>query len=104
MAAVTSHAALTRSPRFSARKANEAAPARATAIHRRMEPMRFIHSSRREPARNWDVWSDWGIAFSSFISLVRAPAWARCRGCLLYTSDAADERSSVDLGGRRIIK
>ena len=24
-------------------------------------------------------------------------------GCLLYTSDAADERSSVDLGGRRII-
>ena len=27
----------------------------------------------------------------------------RC-SCLLYTSDAADERSSVDLGGRRIIK
>ena len=27
----------------------------------------------------------------------------RCT-CLLYTSDAADERSSVDLGGRRIIK
>ena len=26
------------------------------------------------------------------------------RICLLYTSDAADERSSVDLGGRRIIK
>ena len=24
--------------------------------------------------------------------------------CLLYTSDAADERSSVDLGGSRIIK
>src|SRR5678815_6023589 len=24
--------------------------------------------------------------------------------CLLYTSDAADERSSADLGGRRIIK
>ena len=27
-----------------------------------------------------------------------------CNACLLYTSDAADERSSVDLGGRRIIK
>ena len=27
-----------------------------------------------------------------------------CDPCLLYTSDAADERSSVDLGGRRIIK
>ena len=26
------------------------------------------------------------------------------RPCLLYTSDAADERSSVDLGGRRILK
>ena len=24
--------------------------------------------------------------------------------CLLYTSDAGDERSSVDLGGRRVIK
>ena len=30
--------------------------------------------------------------------------WGRPRTCLLYTSDAADERSSVDLGGRRIIK
>src|SRR5664279_6235079 len=26
------------------------------------------------------------------------------RSCLLYTSDAADEEDSVDLGGRRIIK
>ena len=31
-------------------------------------------------------------------------ASARVKYCLLYTSDAADERSSVDLGGRRIIK
>ena len=29
---------------------------------------------------------------------------ARLHACLLYTSDAADERSSVDLGGRRILK
>ena len=29
---------------------------------------------------------------------------ARASVCLLYTSDAAAERSSVDLGGRRIIK
>src|SRR5665648_1160820 len=27
----------------------------------------------------------------------------RARDCLLYTSDAADEEDSVDLGGRRII-
>ena len=36
------------------------------------------------------------------------PALARgelhCIGCLLYTSDAADELLCVDLGGRRIIK
>src|SRR5678815_2168380 len=32
------------------------------------------------------------------------PDSLRSQGCcLLYTSDAADERSSVDLGGRRII-
>ena len=31
-------------------------------------------------------------------------AAAHFHDCLLYTSDAADERSSVDLGGRRIIK
>ena len=30
--------------------------------------------------------------------------YAMIEACLLYTSDAADERSSVDLGGRRIIK
>ena len=30
--------------------------------------------------------------------------WKWINTCLLYTSDAADERSSVDLGGRRIIK
>ena len=32
------------------------------------------------------------------------PGFLRPNTCLLYTSDAADERSSVDLGGRRIIK
>ena len=32
------------------------------------------------------------------------PLFIKDQSCLLYTSDAADERSSVDLGGRRIIK
>ena len=36
--------------------------------------------------------------------LVELPGADHVRACLLYTSDAADERSSVDLGGRRIIK
>ena len=34
----------------------------------------------------------------------QAVARGQAQLCLLYTSDAADERSSVDLGGRRIIK
>ena len=44
-------------------------------------------------------------AKKSFFETHRPP-WGifNPNGCLLYTSDAADERSSVDLGGRRIIK
>ena len=38
---------------------------------------------------------DWGLIIYDEVHLLP---------CLLYTSDAADERSSVDLGGRRIIK
>ena len=38
------------------------------------------------------------------ISVAHDPGRSRPEFCLLYTSDAADERSSVDLGGRRIIK
>ena len=41
---------------------------------------------------NYGVAMDWPIEYEDL------------RPCLLYTSDAADERSSVDLGGRRIIK
>nr|WP_227636286.1 cyclophilin-like fold protein [Klebsiella pneumoniae] len=36
--------------------------------------------------------------------LKKLPLNVQATDCLLYTSDAADERSSVDLGGRRIIK
>ena len=38
------------------------------------------------------------------VAALLASACAAPVTCLLYTSDAADERSSVDLGGRRIIK
>ena len=58
-----------------------------------------------------------GLLVIAFFGLVTAAAWLVAAGigpaiwpvrlfactCLLYTSDAADERSSVDLGGRRII-
>ena len=53
----------------------------------------------------------WVIAPSGTMSkttsaLAESPSRSRAVNvaCLLYTSDAADERSSVDLGGRRIIK
>ena len=39
-----------------------------------------------------------------FLQLLKVFTGTRSVACLLYTSDAADERSSVDLGGRRIIK
>eukprot|EP00656_Telonema_subtile_P014733 TRINITY_DN17611_c0_g1_i2.p1 TRINITY_DN17611_c0_g1~~TRINITY_DN17611_c0_g1_i2.p1 ORF type:complete len:117 (-),score=22.18 TRINITY_DN17611_c0_g1_i2:14-364(-) len=35
---------------------------------------------------------------------LRCASHARYKGCLLYTSDAADEEDSVDLGGRRLLK
>ena len=36
--------------------------------------------------------------------LLQAYRWKADSSCLLYTSDAADEEDSVDIGGRRIIK
>src|SRR5678815_5528139 len=41
---------------------------------------------------------------TTFIAGPASTIATRFHSCLLYTSDAADERSSVDLGGRRIIK
>ena len=50
-------------------------------------------------------WQD-GSVGESYVLTVEGvySLMATNRCCLLYTSDAADERSSVDLGGRRIIK
>ena len=43
------------------------------------------------------------IPFKDYI-WIKGDYFLELNSCLLYTSDAADERSSVDLGGRRIIK
>ena len=54
----------------------------------------------------WDVGFQVGHSVRSLsesISIAREDIVSRNSICLLYTSDAADERSSVDLGGRRII-
>src|SRR5678815_3209926 len=42
-----------------------------------------------------------GVGLVRMLKGVLALPWAMVKACLLYTSDAADERSSVDLGGRR---
>src|SRR5678816_2306270 len=44
----------------------------------------------------------WMPARQSELQDERKHPFPRSTHCLLYTSDAADERSSVDLGGRRI--
>eukprot|EP00658_Telonema_sp_P-2_P073863 TRINITY_DN63003_c0_g1_i1.p1 TRINITY_DN63003_c0_g1~~TRINITY_DN63003_c0_g1_i1.p1 ORF type:complete len:134 (-),score=26.43 TRINITY_DN63003_c0_g1_i1:9-410(-) len=48
--------------------------------------------------------SNWGCIGGIFLGLIYASVVFRTKTCLLYTSDAADEEDSVDLGGRRIIK
>ena len=47
----------------------------------------------------------WELSKTTYrTNYLQKPLTNQHKGCLLYTSDAADERSSVDLGGRRIIK
>eukprot|EP00658_Telonema_sp_P-2_P013056 TRINITY_DN14957_c0_g1_i6.p1 TRINITY_DN14957_c0_g1~~TRINITY_DN14957_c0_g1_i6.p1 ORF type:complete len:146 (+),score=14.21 TRINITY_DN14957_c0_g1_i6:122-559(+) len=47
----------------------------------------------------------WASTESSAASISRdCFRFTKAASCLLYTSDAADEEDSVDLGGRRIIK
>ena len=55
--------------------------------------------------KNDDSWKAITVPFSLFENaLSQIVIDDNNYNCLLYTSDAADERSSVDLGGRRIIK
>ena len=57
----------------------------------------------KEPNRRYASVGDLAEDVNRFLSGLPVSARAPSRACLLYTSDAADERSSVDLGGRRII-
>ena len=49
-------------------------------------------------------WWAWGRFYRGEHEAHEVSRVAKNSLCLLYTSDAADERSRVDLGGRRIIK
>ena len=55
-----------------------------------------------EPNDEFD--SPWKEIAEQYFAELMEFFFPQAYACLLYTSDAADERSSVDLGGRRIIK
>ena len=47
--------------------------------------------------------ADVAVVFVGLPELAEAEGWGRENICLLSTSDAADERASVALGGRRLL-
>ena len=60
--------------------------------------------NRRRFIRNVSLASAGFLFVSEKVLAKQQPTAPNFKPCLLYTSDAADERTSVDLGGRRIIK
>src|SRR5680860_1876960 len=65
----------------------------------------------RENARYFNNTFSWNEGFKEYYAIKAAPNPYLMKilreegfGCLLYTSDAADDLLCVDLGGRRIIK
>ena len=64
----------------------------------------IIKPLENKPDSSATIISIFAIIFSILIPVGQAIYNHYVDSCLLYTSDAADERSSVDLGGRRIIK
>src|SRR5664280_3601617 len=64
----------------------------------------FVSHSQRRCARWYAEWYADSIDSAGAIPARYLPCSSSDEPCLLYTSDAADEEDSVDLGGRRIIK
>eukprot|EP00658_Telonema_sp_P-2_P013971 TRINITY_DN15297_c0_g1_i4.p1 TRINITY_DN15297_c0_g1~~TRINITY_DN15297_c0_g1_i4.p1 ORF type:complete len:100 (+),score=52.45 TRINITY_DN15297_c0_g1_i4:68-367(+) len=63
-----------------------------------------IRDSHRVPSFAWVAAIKRGSTSLPYSTLLPTLDRALPKNCLLYTSDAADEEDSVDLGGRRIIK
>ena len=78
----------------------------ASDVYKRQEVYRVAGAYRRgvgrQGHRGW--WHDVDRHICGVDPAIVAVQHHHLVGCLLYTSDAADERSSVDLGGRWIIK
>ena len=76
-------------------------------VNQRKNRSRYTELQTIAPVRNSQNVVTHYVAIKQDISqrkAVEARLEKQNQDCLLYTSDAADERSSVDLGGRRIIK
>src|SRR5665648_1294846 len=74
--------------------------------HEELYYKQMIHSKNKGfitvAEKELEEFKQWHYKYSSLPSLVGKTD--RYMSCLLYTSDAADEEDSVDLGGRRIIQ
>ena len=65
----------------------------------------FLHHARQQPHRHAQAAEIVQVHRAlEIVEAVVAALDGAADACLLYTSDAADERSSVDLGGCRTIK
>eukprot|EP00658_Telonema_sp_P-2_P001089 TRINITY_DN10409_c0_g2_i2.p1 TRINITY_DN10409_c0_g2~~TRINITY_DN10409_c0_g2_i2.p1 ORF type:complete len:231 (+),score=63.51 TRINITY_DN10409_c0_g2_i2:80-772(+) len=75
--------------------------------HHTSSPLKRMMISQSSPLHDMlkDMVAEAGIGSSSGNNNINNNAGTMTiKSCLLYTSDAADEEDSVDLGGRRIIK
>ena len=63
-----------------------------------------VYKRQNSHAMLYQIYEAQRSLMEPFADFAQAASKLYSNPCLLYTSDAADERSSVDLGGRRIIK
>src|SRR5262249_60507068 len=67
----------------------------------RLNPLRIVEEVENAVKADAGPVKGGEVEFVSHSHILRKATWNE--DCLLYTSDAADERSSVDICGRRII-
>src|SRR5664279_3133774 len=70
-------------------------------LHSRRQALSYLMTREAVTSLFDTVAPRYGDRQGGYLRIVRT-GFQRGDGCLLYTSDAADEEDSVDLGGRRI--